>query len=81
MVNRLTITLERSECTALLEVAVAELRTPEDQIRFIVREEMQRRHLLLPPPSSSERSEELPRRVFAPPSSPSPGALPQEPAP
>ena len=46
MVNRLNLTLEQPEYNALLKVALRELRTPEAQVRHILREELQRRGLL-----------------------------------
>lgn len=46
MVNRLKLTLEQAEYTALVKMALGELRSPADQVRFILREEAQRRGLL-----------------------------------
>lgn len=46
MVNRLRLTLEQDEYSALLKIAVAELRNPEDQARFIIRRELERAGLL-----------------------------------
>jgi len=46
MVNRLTVTLEQPEYAALLDVAIAELRSPADQVRYILRQELERRRLL-----------------------------------
>lgn len=46
MVNRVTLTLEQSEYSALLEMAMQELRNPSDQARFIIREEAQQRGLI-----------------------------------
>jgi hypothetical protein len=46
MVNRIVLPLEQREYTALLEVAVKELRNPADQARFILRQELERRGLL-----------------------------------
>ena len=48
MVNRLTITLEQPEYAALLQMAMAELRTPPDQLRHILRLELERRGLWPP---------------------------------
>jgi len=48
MVSRVTVTLEQPEYSALLKVAVAELRNPQDQARHILRQELQRRGLLPP---------------------------------
>ena len=42
MVNRLTVTLEQPEYSALLRMAVAELRSPPDQLRHILRTELER---------------------------------------
>jgi hypothetical protein len=44
--NRLTVTLEQSEYSALLKVAVAELRNPSDQLRYILRRELERLGLI-----------------------------------
>lgn len=46
MVNRIKVTLEQPEYSALLKKATAELRNPEDQIRYMVREELRRSGLL-----------------------------------
>ena len=46
MVNRLRIVLEQAEYSALLKVAQAELRSPEDQLRHILRAELERRGLV-----------------------------------
>lgn len=51
MVNQLTITLEQPEYAALLQMAVAELRSPQDQLRHILRLELERRNLW--PPSQA----------------------------
>jgi hypothetical protein len=48
VVNQLTITLEQPEYAALLQMAVAELRTPPDQLRHILRQELERRKLWPP---------------------------------
>jgi hypothetical protein len=48
VVNQLTITLEQPEYAALLQMAVAELRTPPDQLRHILRQELARRQLWPP---------------------------------
>lgn len=61
MVNRLTITLEQQEYAALLQMAVAELRTPPDQLRHILRQELERRRLWPPgqaPDTTRRRKEE-----------------------
>ncbi len=46
MVSRLKILLEQDELNALLEMARGELRPPDEQVRFILRQELQRRGLL-----------------------------------
>lgn len=38
MVNRLTVTLEQPEYSALLQLAVRDLRDPQDQLRYILRQ-------------------------------------------
>ena len=48
MIKRLTVTLEQPEYSALLKVAVAELRDPPDQLRQILRAELERRGLWPP---------------------------------
>lgn len=51
MVNRLKLALDQAEYSALLKVATSELRSPDDQARYIVRQELTRRNLLpLEPP-------------------------------
>ena len=45
MVNRIAVTLEQPEYSGLLEIAVAELRDPSDQLRHILRTELKRRGL------------------------------------
>ena len=42
----LKLSLTQEELTALLNVCMVELRTPIDQIRFILREDLHRRGLL-----------------------------------
>ena len=58
-VSRVTVTLEQSEYSGLLELAVRELRDPPGQLRHILREELKRRGLL--PNYDSER-QTLPRQ-------------------
>ena len=41
MVTRLTITLEQSEYSGLLRMAVENLRTPEDQLRWLLLREVE----------------------------------------
>ena len=45
MVNRITVTLEQPEYAALLRMATAELRNPSDQLRHILRTELEHRGL------------------------------------
>ena len=47
MVNRVKLTLEQPEYSALLKVARAELRTVDAQGRHFIREALERRGLLL----------------------------------
>lgn len=42
MVTRIKLTLEQPEYSALLKRAVSELRSPEDQARYILRQELLR---------------------------------------
>ena len=49
MVNRITVTLEQPEYSALLEMALAELRSPPDQLHHVLREELKRWGLLKQP--------------------------------
>ena len=46
MVSRLTLTLEQHEYSALLKMAIEELRDPSDQVRYILLQELERRGLL-----------------------------------
>ena len=46
MVVRLKLVLEQAEYSALLKVALEELRNPSDQARYILRQELGRRGLL-----------------------------------
>lgn len=43
---RVKLVLDEAEYSGLLETAVADLRTPADQVRYMVREELKRRGLL-----------------------------------
>lgn len=43
MVQRLTVTLEQDEYSALLEMAVDDIRNPSDELRQILRMEIERR--------------------------------------
>lgn len=42
MTNRIVLTLEQPEYSALLDIAIAQLRTPADQVRWMVRQELKR---------------------------------------
>lgn len=46
MVNRLTIVLEQPEYSALLDLALRELRQPAAQVRYLVQQELQRQGYL-----------------------------------
>jgi hypothetical protein len=46
MINRLKLALDQIEYSALVDVALKELRNPTDQARYIVRQELIRRGLL-----------------------------------
>lgn len=46
MVTRIKIALQQHEYTALLNLASAELRTPHEQIRFLILRELDKRKLL-----------------------------------
>jgi len=46
MVVRLKLVLEQDEYSALMESALADLRNPSDQARFILRQELERLGLL-----------------------------------
>jgi hypothetical protein len=46
MVNRLKIILEQPEYSGLLKAAASELRQPEAQVRYFVREALEQRGLL-----------------------------------
>ncbi len=47
IVTRLRLPLEQAEYSALLKAAGDELRNPVDQVRFILRSELERRGLLV----------------------------------
>ena len=53
MVNRVVVTLEQFEYSALLKMAVKELRNPSDQLRTILRDEL-RRQGSWPPPDTEQ---------------------------
>lgn len=46
MVDRVKLVLEQDEYSALLKVAISELRNPADQARHILRQDLMRRGLL-----------------------------------
>ncbi len=46
IVTRLKVPLEQAEYSALLKVAIDDLRSPTDQVRHILRQELERRGLL-----------------------------------
>jgi hypothetical protein len=46
MVNRVTVTLEQPEYSALLDMALAELRNPPDQLHHILRKELREQGLI-----------------------------------
>jgi hypothetical protein len=54
MIKRITVTLEPYEYSALLDVALCELRNPADQIRHMVRRELQQRGLIDAPDLGSD---------------------------
>ncbi len=63
MVTRLKLALPQDEYSALLKMALAELRNPSDQIRHIVRHELQAKGLLpadlaAPPPATPKPEKE-----------------------
>jgi len=45
MVKRIVVPLEQDEFLSLLEMAVADLRSPADEMRHILRLEMKRRNM------------------------------------
>ncbi len=47
MVSRLTLTLEQHEYSALLKMAIEQLRDPSDQVRYILLQELDRHGFLL----------------------------------
>lgn len=44
MVKRIVVTLEQSEYSALLDMAIVDLRNPADELRHILRMEIDRRN-------------------------------------
>lgn len=58
MVTRLTVTLEQPEYAALLEIAISELRSPPDQLRHILRRELERHGLWSDGNADDQRREE-----------------------
>lgn len=57
MLNRIKLTLEQPEYSALLELATRELRGPDEQAHHIVRQELERRGLLSTDDSVSENEQ------------------------
>jgi hypothetical protein len=56
MINRVKVPFTQEEYSALLEMSVVqELRSPAEQIRFIIRQELVRRGLLPAPTHTNER--------------------------
>lgn len=58
---RLQITLERDEAKKLAEWAESELRQPRDQLRYLLRQELERRGLLLEREHKAQRAGEVQR--------------------
>lgn len=54
MIRRVVLALEQSEYSALLKLAVEELRNPPDQAHHILRQELSRRGLLTSDHSEDE---------------------------
>lgn len=52
---RITVSLERCERAALMKLADIELRNPADQLRHILRQELERRGLL--PPTGDQQAQ------------------------
>lgn len=42
MINRVTVTLDQGEYNSLLQIALNELRNPQDQMHYILRRELKR---------------------------------------
>ncbi len=61
MVKRVTVTLEQPEYAALLQIAVAELRNPPDQLRHILRQELERQRLW--PPAEIQATDQNERKA------------------
>lgn len=62
MFMRLKLSLPSAEYDALSKLAVCELRNPHDQIRHILRQELERRGLLPADPAPAQ-AEPTPREV------------------
>jgi hypothetical protein len=56
IVTRLKLPLEQAEFSALVKVAGVEMRSPSDQARFILRQELERRGLL-----ATEQCDKIPK--------------------
>jgi hypothetical protein len=63
MVNRVKLILNQDEYSALLRVAIDELRNPADQARHILRQDLARRGLL---PTDASASTTLPAQPSQP---------------
>lgn len=59
MVTRVKVALDQPEYSALLRLAIDELRDPPDQLRHILRQELERRGLW-PAPTEELQPERLP---------------------
>ncbi len=59
IVTRLKVPLEQAEYSALLKVAVGDLRSPADQVRHILRQELERRGLLAVEPQSLKEAQSV----------------------
>jgi len=58
MVTRIKIALPQQEYTALLNLANAELRTPHEQIRFLILQELGKRKMLPAPARAATTPDE-----------------------
>ncbi len=60
MVIRIKVTLEKEEYSALLKLALSELRSPDEQLRFTLIQHLKHLNLL------SEKSDQIQRAVKGP---------------
>ena len=58
MINRITVTLEQPEYSALLTLATQELRSPPDQLRYILRRALEHSGLLPPTDDPAPRPQQ-----------------------